>query len=57
MGNAKGFGFCQVDGDEDSEDIFIPADQTNGAIDGDGVIVRVFSQGADGYDGRVVKLG
>ena len=39
-GSSKGYGFCDV-GDEN--DIFIPGNRTLGAIDGDGVIVKLFS--------------
>ena len=41
IGNAKGFGFVEVDGAENSPDIFIPANLTFAAIDGDKVIVKV----------------
>lgn len=54
LGNAKGFGFCQIEQSE--EDIFIPANQIGGAIDGDGVIVRILSQGQDGTDGQIVGI-
>ena len=54
IGNAKGFGFCEIEGEED--DVFIPADQTNGAIDGDNVIIRVLSQDPEGRDGEIVKI-
>ena len=39
-GNSKGFGFCEIDEQKD-HDIFIPANKTGGAIDGDSVIVKV----------------
>ena len=52
MGSAKGFGFCS---NGDKEDIFIPGNRTNGAIDGDEVIVKLFSA-QEGQDGEVVKI-
>ena len=55
IGNAKGFGFCEID-DSDKEDIFIPANMQNGAIDGDGVIVKVLSQSDEGSDGQLVSI-
>lgn len=54
IGNAKGFGFCQVAGQED--DIFIPANMSGGAIDGDRVIVKLMSQSEEGSDGQVVSI-
>ena len=54
-GNAKGFGFCEIDNSE-SEDIFIPANSQNGAIDGDKVIVKIISTSEEGSDGQVVKI-
>lgn len=52
IGNAKGFGFCDV-GNE--EDIFIPANKAGGAIDGDRVIVRVNSMDSN-PEGEVVGI-
>lgn len=54
IGNSKGYGFVEVDGQEN--DIFIPADKTGGAIDGDGVIVKIFSSSEEGQDGEVVSV-
>lgn len=54
IGNAKGFGFCRLD--SDSDDIFIPANMTMGAIDGDNVIIKILSKTQDGSDGQVVKI-
>lgn len=51
-GSSKGFGFCDV-GTEN--DIFIPGNRTFGAIDGDGVIVKLFSIN-DGKEGEVVSI-
>ena len=53
IGNAKGYGFCEVEGFED--DIFIPGNMTSGAIDGDEVVVKVFSTDG-GKDGQVFKV-
>lgn len=47
IGNAKGFGFVQVDALGEKEDIFIPANMTMNAIDGDEVIVKVLSAGEE----------
>lgn len=52
IGNAKGFGFCDIGREED---IFIPGNMTNGCIDGDEVIVKFFSTDG-GKDGQVVKI-
>ena len=56
IGNSKGFGFAEIG--NDSEDVFIPANKTGGAIDGDGVIIRsYFSALSDGSgDGEVVGI-
>ncbi|MBQ8444221.1 MAG: ribonuclease R [Clostridia bacterium] len=54
IGNAKGFGFCEVAGRED--DIFIPANMCGGAIDGDYVIVKLMSNTSEGQDGQVAKV-
>ena len=51
-GSSKGYGFCDV-GDEN--DIFIPGNRTLGAIDGDGVIVKLFSLNG-GKEGEVVDI-
>ena len=51
-GTSKGFGFCDI-GTE--SDIFIPGNRTLGAIDGDGVIVKLFSTDG-GSEGEVVKI-
>ena len=55
IGNARGFGFCQIDNSDD-EDIFISGNVQGGAIDGDRVIVKVLSKSNDGSDGKVVKI-
>ncbi len=55
FGTAKGFGFVKVDGFK--EDIFIPANKTMGALDGEMVIVKVMSHNNDGgADGEVVNI-
>ena len=56
IGNAKGFGFVEVDGAENSPDIFIPANLTFAAIDGDKVIVKVLSNGEGEADGKIEKI-
>lgn len=54
FGTAKGFGFVKVEGFKD--DIFIPANRTMGALDGEMVIVKILSQTNDGIDGEVVSI-
>lgn len=54
FGTAKGFGFVKVAGF--SEDIFIPANKTKNALDGEFVIVKVLSHSGDGIDGEVVSI-
>ena len=54
FGTAKGFGFVKSEGF--GEDIFIPANKTFGALDGEKVIVKIFSQSNDGCDGEVVNI-
>ena len=45
-------GFCDIGR---QEDIFIPGNRTLGAIDGDQVVVKLFSTD-NGADGEVVKI-
>ena len=52
LGSSKGFGFCDIGR---QEDIFIPGNRTLGAIDGDQVVVKLFSTD-NGADGEVVKV-
>lgn len=52
IGSAKGYAFCDIG---EAEDIFIPGNRTNGAIDGDDVIVKLFAQ-EGGKEGEVVKV-
>lgn len=54
LGTAKGFGFVKVDGFK--EDVFIPANRTKNALDGEMVIVKLLSQGDSGTDGEVVSI-
>ena len=53
IGNQKGFGFCSIG---INEDIFVPANSTLGAIDGETVILKVNSKNEEGSDGEVVKI-
>ena len=55
IGNAKGFGFCEIEGSEE-DDVYIPSTQINRAIDGDKVIIRILSQGQEGRDGEIVSI-
>ena len=53
--NKKGFGFVEVDNLED--DIFIPQDSLNGAINDDVVLVEVTSKmNLDRLEGRILKI-
>lgn len=54
FGTAKGFGFVKVEGF--SDDVFIPANKTAGALDGEFVIVKILSHTNDGIDGEVLKI-
>ena len=54
FGTAKGFGFVKVDGF--SDDIFVPANRTMNALDGEMVIVKIMAQSDNGVDGEVVKI-
>lgn len=54
FGTTKGFGFVKSDSFVD--DVFIPANKTYGALDGEKVIVKVLSQSGDGIDGEVVGI-
>ena len=53
IGNAKGFGFVQV---QNMNDIFIPANMTMNALDGDEVIVKVLSNDGEDADGKIEKI-
>lgn len=57
IGNVRGFGFVDIEGEE--EDIFIPESQINGAMDGDTVQVALVSQKSEEgrrREGVVVKI-
>ena len=54
FGTAKGFGFVKTDSFVD--DVFIPANKTAGALDGEHVVVKILSQSGDGIDGEVVGV-
>jgi ribonuclease R len=54
IGNSKGFGFVDVEGEEN--DIFIPANMTANAIDGDKVIIKILSKSDEGSDGQVAGI-
>ncbi len=54
FGTAKGFGFVKVDGFK--EDVFISANKTLNALDGEFVIVKLLSHNEDGADGEVVSI-
>ncbi len=56
IGNARGFGFVQLGSVKGENDIFISPNKTNGAIDGDKVIVKVSYKNSEGSDGEVVKI-
>lgn len=53
IGHAKGYAFCDIG---NNDDVFIPANKTSGAIDGDLVIVKVNNVTDEGSDGEVVKI-
>lgn len=54
-GNAKGFGFVRIEGMEN--DIFIPSDSVNGAMNKDKVLVKINERPHDGFraEGRNYK--
>lgn len=56
-GNAKGFAFLIPD-DKEIEDIFIPAENTNGAMNGDRVIIKLTGMGIPNRrdEGEVVRI-
>ena len=53
IGNKKGFGFVDIEGDED---VFIPPMKMNGALHGDQVIVEITSKKGLDLEGRIVKV-
>ncbi len=56
-GNQKGFGFLIPD-DKTKEDVFIPAEDMNGALHGDKVVVRIINKGLPGKreEGEVIRI-
>lgn len=53
--HSKGFGFVSPT-NEDHDDVFIPASQLKGSIDGDIVEIVVVAKSAKGFEGKVVRL-
>lgn len=53
-GNSRGFGFVSVEGMEN--EIFIPANATNGAMHKDRVICRILNQTERRAEGEIVKV-
>lgn len=54
-GNARGFGFVAIEGQE--EDVFIPADRTGGALHGDRVQIVIDNERRGGRpEGTVVRI-
>lgn len=53
LANKKGFGFVDIDGDED---VYIAEANMNGAIHGDKVIVEITSKKGLDLEGRIVKI-
>ena len=49
----KGFGFVDIDGDED---VYIAFDNMNGAIQGDQVVVEITSKKGMDLEGRIVRI-
>ncbi len=55
--NEKGFGFFEFP-DKEKEDIFIPSKYTNGALNGDKVLIEIYKQKEKGRkaEGRIIKI-
>ena len=53
MGNKRGFGFVDIEGDED---VFVAQSNLNGAIHGDKVIVEIISKKGLDLEGRILKI-
>lgn len=53
IGNKKGFGFVDIEGDED---VYISSSNMNGAIHSDRVIVEITSKKGLELEGRIVKV-
>ncbi len=54
--NEKGYGFAEIEGQE--EDLFIPANSVNGALNGDTIQVMIFKrkEGTKRAEAKVVKI-
>ncbi|MBK3496026.1 ribonuclease R [Viridibacillus sp. YIM B01967] len=56
IGNAKGFGFVAPE-EEGMDDVFIPPDAINGAINGDTVLIRVSKiSSGDRREGKIIQV-
>ncbi len=56
IGHAKGFGFVAPE-EDGMDDIFIPPTETNGAMNGDKVLIRVSKESSgDRREGTVIKI-
>src|SRR5574344_1512270 len=53
ISNKNGYGFVDIPGDED---VFVAADNINGAIDGDSVSVLITSKRGTKLEGKIVKI-
>ena len=53
IGNKKGFGFVDIEGDED---VFIAPPNLNNAIHGDKVVVEITSKKGSELEGRILKI-
>ncbi len=53
IGNKKGYGFVDIEGDED---VYISSSNMNGAIHSDKVIVEIISKKGMELEGRIVKV-
>jgi len=56
--NQRGFGFVSLEGHEDEDDIFIPADYTGEALDGDKVRIIITRNAGEGHrsEGHVTQI-
>ncbi len=55
QGHAKGFGFLIPD-KAGEEDIFLPANELNGALNGDKIVVRLNGEGSRSREGEVIRV-
>ena len=55
--NEKGFGFIELE-DENLEDVFVPSNSVNGALNGDAVefVIMKKKEGTKRAEGKVVKV-